>query len=102
MKQSTEFARLMDEYGHSEKEITQVKETVNVSKEVASVALKDPAATPHMQAEERQVGTVSSAVYAAYLRYAGGLIWIPALVIVVATAQAAQGQCWCSESCEHK
>jgi len=82
----------MEEYGHSEEKSSSAELSAEVAEETGPVSLKDPATTPHMQAEERQTGTVSSAVYSTYLRYAGGLIWLPVFLIVVAAAQAAQGQ----------
>ena len=92
MGNSTLFSRIMEEYGSLHK--------VNVEEKVA----KNDGAIPSdgdgpiktsqvglMQAEERLTGSVSFSVYAGYLRFAGGLVWAPIIVLLLTLSQASQG-----------
>ena len=45
-----------------------------------------------MQLEERNVGAVSWEVYKKYLRFAGGLVWAPVIVVLLILTEGNQGQ----------
>ena len=50
------------------------------------------AAKPLMSEEERNRGAVPMSVYAKYLRHAGGVIWAPVIVGILALMQGASGE----------
>lgn len=52
--------------------------------------------TKLMQEEERNIGSVDSAVYEKYLKAAGGVIWAPVIILLLVLSQAAQGMMLCS------
>jgi ATP-binding cassette subfamily C (CFTR/MRP) protein 1 len=96
MKDSVVFSRLMDEYRKPDEE-TEHEGRKSGGKTGASddndddLDKKKPAATL-MQAEERNTGSVSWDVYANYLRFAGGIIWAPIIIILLTITQGAQGK----------
>ncbi|KAH8103346.1 multidrug resistance-associated ABC transporter [Cristinia sonorae] len=87
------FSRIMEEYGTMDKaeDADQVKgekiEDPKAAKE-GKDAQKPQAGL--MQAEERVIGSVSGDIYLKYFRYAGGVILIPFLVLLVALYQGSQ------------
>lgn len=89
------FSRIMDEYGTMDK-----KEDVDGADEKEKKEVKPAQAGPDpsksqalMQAEERVIGSVSGQVYLKYFRYAGGVVLIPLLLLVVTLYQGSQGKC---------
>ena len=44
-----------------------------------------------MQMEERNTGAVTWSTYAKYLRYAGGVVWGPFIILILTLTQGAQG-----------
>ncbi|KAF9466028.1 multidrug resistance-associated ABC transporter [Collybia nuda] len=93
MKDSTVFARLMDEYGNLEQEEQEERKKVKAKgaddDDSVEVDPKKAGATL-MQAEERNTGSVTWAVYANYLRFAGGVVWAPIIILLLTLTQGAQ------------
>ncbi|KAF8066646.1 multidrug resistance-associated ABC transporter [Lyophyllum atratum] len=94
MGDSVVFSRLMEEYGsldeekeHDGKERDARKGTKDEQEEGADE--KKPGAAL-MQAEERNTGSVTWDVYAGYLRFAGGIVWAPIIIILLTLTQGAQ------------
>jgi hypothetical protein len=105
MAGSVVFSRLMDEYGSLELEADEEKdkkakkgdrkEKKGLGPDDASTEEGDPKKAKDaalMQIEERNTGAVTWGVYRDYLRFAGGLIWAPAILLMISLAQAAQGE----------
>ena len=93
MGDSVLFSRIMEEYGSLDKVSVEEKVVKN-----DGTALSDggdgPIKTSQaglMQAEERLTGSVSFSVYAGYLRFAGGILWVPIIISLLILSQAAQG-----------
>ncbi|KAJ7589468.1 multidrug resistance-associated ABC transporter [Mycena floridula] len=86
---SSDFARLMEEYGHSESGEVKVRAEKAPG---AIVAVEDPVKDDKalMQEEERALGSVSWAVYGSYFRFSGGIFWAPILLILLILTQGAQ------------
>ncbi|KAF8882128.1 hypothetical protein BD779DRAFT_1675113 [Infundibulicybe gibba] len=95
MKDSVVFSRLMDEYGNLEQEEKAeggagkrkaergtAGDTDGADNKKANAAL--------MQAEERNIGSVSWDTYKKYLRFAGGIFWAPVILILLTITQGAQ------------
>ena len=83
----------MEEYGHSEKELSDGEEKTQKDG-VASIDAEksdERAKIALMQEEERYVGSVAWATYGAYLRYAGGIFWAPVLLVLLILMQSSQG-----------
>ncbi|PBK66109.1 multidrug resistance-associated ABC transporter [Armillaria solidipes] len=92
MDNSVIFSRIMEEYGTSEiEEDTPEPEKVDVIHTKAKKAdtLKDKKVVL-MQTEERFTGSVSWTTYRKYLRFAGGTIWAPILLSLLALNQISQ------------
>lgn len=91
MKDSVVFSRLMEEYGNLEQEKNQeVGQPVTVA--VAGAATRTKRAKAElMSKEERALGAVRWSVYAKYLRFAGGLVWFPIILLLLILAQGSQG-----------
>lgn len=93
MKDSVVFSRLMDEYGNLEQEkerdSTKAVKSDSVEEQIKPGDKKVGAAL--MSVEERETGAVTWSVYARYLRYAGGLVWAPVIILLLTLAQGAQG-----------
>ncbi|KAJ6578750.1 multidrug resistance-associated ABC transporter [Mycena vulgaris] len=92
MKDGVIFSRLMEDYGNLDQE-----EQVVVKGEKAAIvaddqdevdAKKDQAAL--IQTEERNTGAVSWETYGKYLKFAGGIVWAPIILLLLTLAQAAQ------------
>ena len=94
MKDSLVFSRLMEEYGsldqddEAEKKASKKEGAADASEEIND---KRADATL-MQEEERNTGSVTWAVYAKYLHFAGGIIWAPIIVLLLTLSQGAQGK----------
>ncbi|KAF9472565.1 multidrug resistance-associated ABC transporter [Pholiota conissans] len=99
MADSVVFSRIMDEYGNLEIEEEKAKEkklkarqakglSDDATEEEASP--KKPKDAALMQIEERNTGAVSWTTYRKYLKFAGGVIWAPAILLLLTIAQAAQ------------
>ena len=98
MANSVVFSHLMEEYGNLEAEADSSESHTKGSVKKAAEAdvsteeggpKKDNAAL--MQIEERNTGAVTWTVYKKYLRFAGGIIWAPIIVLLLTLTQAAQG-----------
>ena len=91
---SVVFARLMDEYGNlkQEKEILGSKrgKGAEAGDEKDPADLKDGGAL--MSVEERATGAVGWDVYNRYLKYAGGMFWVPTILLLLTLSQGAQGK----------
>lgn len=94
MNDSTVFARLMDDYGNLEEEEQEERKKAKAEGAVDDDSVEaDPkkAETALMQAEERNTGAVTWTVYAKYLRFAGGIVWGPIIILLLTLTQGAQG-----------
>lgn len=91
MADSVLFSHVMEEYGSQENDKDEGKEEKEEKAGDDTKKLGKKGAL--MQAEERLTGSVSSSVYASYLRYAGGLVWAPIILVMLAGYQGAQGAC---------
>jgi len=89
MKDSIVFSRLMDEYGSLEKDDETEKKARKKEGGTANTEETNDKKTL-MQEEERNMGSVTWAVYAKYLRFAGGTIWAPIIILLLTLAQGAQ------------
>ena len=91
MNESMLFSRLIEEYGsqHEEQKIEGSKRAV-VKHEVDGEA-KKKGGDALMQEEERNTGAVTWEVYVRYLRFAGGVVWGPIIIILLIAVQGAAG-----------
>jgi ATP-binding cassette subfamily C (CFTR/MRP) protein 1 len=82
-----QFSQLVAEYGVAED--TDMKQAGQETTAVAEDKPKDAnvPATKLMQGDERATGAVGSDAYAHYLRAAGGLSWLPFLMLLLVMAQ---------------
>ncbi len=94
MDDSVLFSRVMDEFGNMENEKEGEKEGEKDAKKALDPA-KDKLTKKSnlMQEEERLTGSVSNSVYTKYLRFAGGLIWAPTVLVMLTAYQGASGTC---------
>lgn len=85
----------MEEYGKQEQEEKTNDDGLDQKPAVAT-ADKTPdskkARLGLIQAEERLTGSVLWSVYSEYLRFAGGLVWAPIIVIFLTLTQGASGE----------
>jgi ATP-binding cassette subfamily C (CFTR/MRP) protein 1 len=96
MKDSTVFSHLMDEYGSLEQEEREEREKAKAEgvADADSMEADPKKANPAlMQAEERNTGSVTWTVYSKYLRFAGGVVWAPVIILLLTLTQGAQGMC---------
>jgi ATP-binding cassette, subfamily C (CFTR/MRP), member 1 len=86
------FSRLIDEYGNSRKD-TQKERIPGLAKNAHKPLQYKPESAEDvlMQLEERNVGAVPWEVYKKYLRFAGGLVWAPVILVLLILAQGSQG-----------
>ena len=91
MNESILFSRLIEEYGsqHGEQEAEGSKRVV--VKQEAEGEAKKGGGDALMQEEERNTGAVTWEVYAQYLRFAGGIVWGPIIIILLVVVQGAAG-----------
>jgi ATP-binding cassette subfamily C (CFTR/MRP) protein 1 len=96
MKDSTVFARLIEEYGNLEQDERGANKgkKENVSADGADQLDKKSNAVL-MQEEERMTGAVTWATYGQYLRFAGTIIWAPIILSLLTLSQTAQGKQSC-------
>ena len=88
------FSSLMDEYGDAEsRKDDRTKRIACLAKNVIEPLQYKPNSTEYIliQLEERNVGAVSWSVYKKYLRFAGGLFWVPVILALLILAEANQG-----------
>ena len=97
MANSVVFSRLLDEYGNLEEAGDGVAK--DPTKEISGQTtdnLEDvvPKKTGGqlMQTEERNIGAVTWAVYRRYLQFAGGVLWVPLILLLLTLFQSAQGK----------
>ena|ERR1700722_18342170 len=91
MKNSVIFSRLMEEYGSLKQEKEKDKFHGGNAEENNNIN-NDKAEDELMQVEERSTGAVTWGVYSRYLRFAGGLFWVPLILILLTLMQGAQGK----------
>ena len=96
MSDGREFSRLVEEFGAAEKEKEEAQkeeeeEGKKVDKKADEGVTEKKAKAALMQEEDRNRGAVPGSVYAAYLRYAGGLVWAPILILLLTLYQGASG-----------
>ncbi|KAL1718255.1 P-loop containing nucleoside triphosphate hydrolase protein [Schizophyllum commune] len=91
LSQGQTFARLVEEYGvkNEDAAISKAEDRSETATIVDAKAVDAPQQAL-MQDEERAVGSVSWRVYQKYIRYAGGLTWVPAIIIITALGQCSQ------------
>jgi ATP-binding cassette, subfamily C (CFTR/MRP), member 1 len=82
----------MDEYGSLEKE-EKIEEKEKKDEEKSTDASKETGGKKArlMQEEERITGSVAGVVYAKYFRFAGGLVRLPIILVLLAGFQGANG-----------
>lgn len=90
MSHKSSFANLIEEYGAEKSNkgnATGKNETQAASYDSSTKEQLDSL----MQIEERNVGSVTSTVYKRYLRAAGGLKWLPLLIVFLVLNEGANG-----------
>jgi hypothetical protein len=94
MKDSVVFSRLIADYGSADQEEDgKVKDgKVAGAARIVDDTITSKAVGALMQAEERNTGSVSWQVYGKYLRFAGGIAWAPAILVLLSITQGAQGK----------
>lgn len=90
MADSVVFSRLMDEFGNLEKE-SEEKAAKKDDDKVADPAKDKAKKVGLIQEEERLTGSVAGQVYAKYFRFAGGLVRMPVILVLLAGYQGASG-----------
>lgn len=92
MDDSRLFSHVMEEYGTRDKEEEEPEAKVDgAAKETEAKKDKTDKKDGLMQAEERLTGSVTGSVYKRYFRFAGGLIKIPIILLLLTGYQGAQG-----------
>lgn len=96
MKDSTVFSKLMDEYGSLENEKSRDGMGGQQNKGLATADDPDEIERKKveaalMQAEERNTGAVTWDVYKKYLGFAGGIVWVPIILLLLTLNEAASG-----------
>lgn len=93
MDDSVLFSRVMEEYGTHEKEAEEEEEDEKKDVGKAKDAVKAKAGKKEglMQAEERVTGAVSGSIYLKYFQYAGGIIKLPIILLLLTGYQGASG-----------
>ncbi|KAF6760644.1 cadmium ion transporter [Ephemerocybe angulata] len=95
------FSRLIDEYGRLDKGESPSSPKFGPRRQ-ATTAKDDPDTQLKevkdvlMQLEERSTGAVRWEIYKRYFFFAGGVIWIPIIISLLATMQATSGHFWTS------
>jgi ATP-binding cassette, subfamily C (CFTR/MRP), member 1 len=95
MRDSIVFAHLIEEYGTHESEES---ETSRVNRRKGTVYTGDSKKKEKepqralIQTEERMTGSVSWATYIKYFRFAGSVLWAPAIIALVLLTQASAGE----------
>ena len=92
MSDGLAFSRLMEDYGNTQSRRKDTRSPGLAKKENdPRQDESDSAEDVLMQLEERNVGAVSWDIYKKYLRYAGGLVWAPVILIALVLSQGSQG-----------
>jgi len=92
LKDSVVFAHLIEEYGSHDKPEHHVARR-NIRKgTLGPIHLDHPDKVKLIQAEERVTGSVTWLTYTKYFRFAGSILWVPAIIILVLFSQAASGK----------
>jgi len=100
MKGSVVFAHLIDEYGSHEKvesKVTRKNTRKNTRKPTIhpnSIDYPDrkKLRSALIQSEERVTGSVPWVTYAKYFRFAGSILWVPAIIALALLSQAASSE----------
>jgi ATP-binding cassette, subfamily C (CFTR/MRP), member 1 len=93
MGDSIIFSRLMYEYGNLEQEKQTEKPRTSEGKTAQKLDEFDNQAAGGdlMQVEERNTGAVTWGIYSKYLRFAGGRVWAPVILLLLTLTEGAQG-----------
>jgi ATP-binding cassette subfamily C (CFTR/MRP) protein 1 len=94
MENAPLFSRLMAEYGNlddSKATDEMAKGTSKAPDSSNNALVLENGDTVLMSTEERNTGAVSLSTYKQYLRYAGGVVWAPGILLLLILFQAAQG-----------
>ena len=90
-----EFAKLIDEYGALETDAAEedpdVKGQDEKGKDGAEKKETKGTRGTLMSEEERNRGAVPATVYSKFLKHAGGVLWAPLIIFILALMQAASG-----------
>ncbi|KAF7373650.1 Oligomycin resistance ATP-dependent permease YOR1 [Mycena sanguinolenta] len=93
MREGVVFSKLMEEYGNLDEEHASgskgTKKAAAADADQEDVDAKK-GQTALMQEEERNIGAVTVETYGKYLKFAGGLVWAPIILLLLTLAQAAQ------------
>lgn len=101
MKDGKEFARLVDEYGGTEK-VSSAEESEEIIIKAAHLHAEsadkpipdEKKAQKHLMSdEERNKGAVPFSAYGEYLKHAGGIVWAPVIILLLVLMQSASGSC---------
>ena len=84
----------MDEYGNESRKDNRKERITGLAKNGIDTLQYTPNSAEDvlMQLEERNIGAVSWEVYKKYLRFAGGLVWVPLVLALLILTQANQGR----------
>ena len=93
MGDSTIFSRLMYEYGNLEQEKQTEQPRISEGNTAQKLDEFDTqvAGADLMQVEERNTGMVTWGIYSKYLRFAGGHVWGPVILLLLTLTEGAQG-----------
>jgi hypothetical protein len=83
----------MEEHGNSQRETEEdsTKGAAETKEEDEAKGAPEKSAAL-MQEEERFVGSVSWSTYSEFFKYAGGLIWMPIVLLWLVVGQGFQGE----------
>ncbi|KIP09393.1 hypothetical protein PHLGIDRAFT_534837 [Phlebiopsis gigantea 11061_1 CR5-6] len=87
MKDSVIFSGVMEEYGSHEKNADEIEEKIEEKVEVSTKEKSKKVGL--MQEEERMTGSVAGEVYSKYFRFAGGMLRLPIIFLLLAGYQGA-------------
>ena len=90
MNDSVLFSRVMEEYGSHEKDADEKEEKIEEKAEKSTKEKSKKVGL--MQEEERMTGSVAGEVYSKYFRFAGGMVRLPIILLLLAGYQGAQGE----------
>ncbi|KAG6836959.1 hypothetical protein H0H93_000601, partial [Arthromyces matolae] len=87
MSDSVVFSRLMEEYGSLQEAENDENKKRRKGDGDSGDASQKKSDTGLMQIEERNTGSVPWSVYGSYLQFAGGILWAPVLLFLLALLQ---------------
>ena len=90
MGNSVLFSRVMEEYGNLEKEKEEEEKTKDEEK-IGDGKKKAGKKVGLMQEEERLTGSVAGSVYTKYFRFAGGVVRMPIILVLLTLYQGSNG-----------